>query len=446
MLTQPRDYRSIPLFADVSDSEWNDWKWQLRHRITTIEQARQVVGLADEEESALHAGKRLFRFAITPHYATFIDPADLNCPMRKQAIPLGGEFDIDPYEMPDPLAEDSHSPAPFITHRYPDRVLFLMTHECALYCRYCTRRRVVGDQQSPTNQDLDEAFAYLERHTEIRDVLISGGDPLAATDSRLEMIIARLRSISHIEIVRIGTRMPVVMPQRVTPELMAMLRKYHPIWINTHFNHPFELSSPATRAAMERIADAGIPSGNQTVLLRGVNDCPVVMRQLVHALLKVRCRPYYLYACDLSEGLGHFRAKVETGVAIIEALRGHTTGFAVPTFVIDAPGGGGKIPISPNYVEKEHDSTYTLRNFEGQRFEYHEGKDTPLSQTTHCSLCQTDHRAIDRGPAARRWQLGPKTDSSHRHDLVGSEETSCAVGNAISLTRESGENKGLSIS
>jgi lysine 2,3-aminomutase len=424
MLSEPRDYRSVPLFANATDTEWNDWKWQLRHRITTVEQVRQVVRLSDEEESALHTGKRLFRFAITPHYATLIDPDDPDCPMRKQAIPLSGEFDVRPYESPDPLAEDSDSPVPFITHRYPDRVLFLMTHECALYCRYCTRRRVVGDHQSPSGATLDQAFAYLAKHAEIRDVLISGGDPLAAPDSRLEMIVARLRAIPHIEIVRIGTRMPVVMPQRITPELLATLRKYHPIWINTHFNHPFELSSAATRAAMERIVDAGIPSGNQTVLLRGVNDCPVVMRNLVHALLRVRCRPYYLYACDLSEGLGHFRSTVETGVALIESLRGHTTGFAVPTFVIDAPGGGGKIPISPNYVERAEKNTYTLRNFEGQRFQYHDEKPEPLSQTDHCALCRTDHSAMDRGPAANRWQIGAKADSPQNPQFISPEELS----------------------
>jgi lysine 2,3-aminomutase len=405
VLTSPRRWQDIPLWADVTADDWSDWKWQFRNRITKLEQLEQLISLDDEERAGLIRGKQLFRFGITPHYATLIDADDPACPMRRQAVPHNGETLVAPFESADPLHEDEHAPVPGLVHRYPDRVLFLVTHECPLYCRYCTRRRLVGDQQAVTTPMLEQALAYIAATPEIRDVLISGGEPLALSDRRLEWLLERLRAMPHVEIVRIGTRMPVVMPQRITENLVTMLRRHHPLWLNTHFNHPFELAPIATRQAMERLADAGIPTGNQSVLLRGINDCPVVMRKLVHELVKVRCRPYYIYNCDLSEGLSHFRTPVETGVAIVEALRGHTSGYAVPTFVVDSPRGGGKIPLSPDYVFRRHDGHYTLRNFQDETFEYEEH--APIASATGpCAACGTLHESVEGGRAAARWQRG----------------------------------------
>lgn len=405
MLSKPRDWREIPLWKDATEEQWNDWRWQVSHRITNLEQLKQVVNLTEEEEAAIRDSEHLFRLGITPHYATLIDPDDPNCPMRLQAVPKYAELAWADYEMGDPLHEDVDSPVPGLTHRYPDRVLFLITHECSLYCRHCTRRRIVGDQEAMSTAMLDRAIAYIRERPEVRDVLISGGDPLAVPDRRLEYVIKNLRAIPHVEIIRIGTRMPVVLPQRITPELVNMLRKYHPIWLNTHFNHPFEILHPKAREAMERLADAGIPTGNQSVLLKGINDCAVIMRRLVHELVKVRCRPYYIYNCDLSEGLSHFRTSVSKGLAIIEALRGHTSGYAVPTFVVDAPGGGGKIPVMPQYLISQSDGRVILRNFEGKISIYHEGTPEDHVVDDKCTLCGTDHSEIKIGPAAELWAV-----------------------------------------
>jgi lysine 2,3-aminomutase len=387
MLVEPRSRRAFPAWADATDAQWNDWKWQFRNRIATPEQLENAFPLTARERDAARRSRDLFRLGITPHWATLIDPEDEDCPMRLQAIPRLDELSAAMFEREDPLAEDTHSPVPGLVHRYPDRVLLLVTHECPLYCRYCTRRRIVGDHKGNDPIQLAAAIDYIRRTPVVRDVLISGGEPLGLDDQRLEEIIGSLRSISHVEIIRIGTRTPVVMPQRITAELVRMLRQFQPIWLNTHFNHPLELSPPATRGAMERIIDAGIPTGNQTVLLRGVNDCPVVMRRLVHELVKVRCRPYYLYSCDLSQGLGHFRVPVETGLAILESLWGHTSGFAIPVFVVDAPGGGGKIPLLPDYRA----SAGVLRNYEGRYFPYCDaGRSADLVNGT-CRMCGTDH-------------------------------------------------------
>lgn len=400
MLTEPRDWRKIPFWSSATPEQWSDWKWQVSHRIATLDQLKQVVNLTSEEERAIRDSEHLFRLGITPHYATLIDPDDPNCPMRLQAVPKYSELAWADYEMGDPLHEDVDSPVPGITHRYPDRILFLITHECSLYCRHCTRRRIVGDQEAVSTAMLNRAIDYVRSTPQIRDVLISGGDPLAVPDKRLEYVISNLRQIDHVEIIRIGSRMPVVMPQRITDEFVNMLRKYHPIWFNTHFNHPSEILHPDARAAMERLADAGIPTGNQTVLLKGINDCPVIMKRLVHQLVKVRCRPYYLYNCDLSEGLSHFRTTVAKGIEIIEALRGHTSGYAVPQFVVDAPGGGGKIPVNPNYVVSQTGGKVILRNFEGRISVYHEG--TPDNHIANgvCTVCGTDHSGIEIGVAA----------------------------------------------
>ncbi len=389
-----RDYRDIPRWANVTQAQWDDWRWQVSHRIKDLQGLKEVFPyLLDEEERAIRDSEHLFRLGITPYYATLMDPADPQDPIRLQAIPKYHELHWADFEMADPLREDTDSPVPWVTHRYPDRVLFLITHECSFYCRHCTRRRIVGDMDAPSNQMMDSALDYIRRTPAIRDVLISGGDPLTVPDRRLEYVISHLRQIEHVEIIRIGSRMPVVLPQRITDDLVHMLRKYHPIWFNTHFNHPNEIT-PEAREACRKLADAGIPLGNQSVLLKGINDCPVVMRKLVHELVKMRVRPYYLYACDLSEGLSHFRTSVAKGIEIIESLRGHTSGYAVPQFVIDAPGGGGKIPVNPNYLISQAAGKVLLRNFEGRIAVYHEGTDADHFRDGTCSLCQTDHSGI----------------------------------------------------
>ena len=355
-----------------SETHWDDYKWQLRHRVDTLSELEARLDLTDEERAGvLLAGTKL-AMSITPHFFNLIERDNPDCPIRRQVIPRIEEGCNSAWERADPCGEDSAMPVPGLVHRYPDRVLLLVTDRCASYCRYCTRSRVVsgaGDQELHT--DFEEAFAYLERHTEVRDVLLSGGDALILSDERLEGLIRRIRAIRHIEIVRIGTRVPVFLPQRITPQLCEMLKKYHPLWISVHVNHPRELTVEA-RAALGRLADAGIPLGNQSVLLAGVNDDAATMRELVHKLLICRVRPYYLYQCDLIRGSSHLRASVAKGVEIIESLRGFTTGYAVPQFVIDAPGGGGKVPVNPGYVLYHDKEKVVIRNFEGRVFEYPE--------------------------------------------------------------------------
>jgi lysine 2,3-aminomutase len=403
MLSEPRHRGAFPMWAGASNRQWNDWKWQFKNRITTAGHLGSTFPLTRGERDAAERSRELFRLGITPHYATLIDPDDPSCPIRRQAIPQIEELTSLDCETADPLHEDADSPVPGLTHRYPDRVLLLITHECALYCRYCTRRRIVGDRAGSHRARINAAIGYIRATPSIRDVLISGGEPLGLSDDRLEEVLVKLRRIDHVEIIRIGTRMPVAMPQRITPELVAMLRRFHPLWLNTHFNHPLELSPPATRAAMERIVDAGIPTGNQSVLLKGVNDCPVIMRKLLHELVKLRCRPYYLYNCDLAEGLGHLRTPVETGLAIMESLWGHTSGFAIPAFVIDAPQGGGKIPLLPNYKLAHGNGQVVLRNYQGRRFTYHESAAADHVVDGVCRMCGTDHSGIAAGPAADNW-------------------------------------------
>jgi lysine 2,3-aminomutase len=392
------------MWANVGEDHWKDWRWQFRNRITTPAQLNAAFALSPGEKDAAARLNELFRLGITPHYATLIDPDDPLCPIRRQAVPQTVELTSLDCEMGDPLKEDADSPVPGLIHRYPDRVLLLVTHECALYCRYCTRRRIVGNRDGSHRGRIEVAIDYIRAKPSIRDILISGGEPLGLSDDRLEDILSKLRGIDHVEIIRIGTRMPVVMPQRITPELVAMLRRYHPLWLNTHFNHPFELSPSVTRLALERIVDAGIPTGNQTVLLKGVNDCPVVMRKLMHELVKLRCRPYYLYNCDLSEGLSHFRTPVSTGLAIMESLWGHTSGFAIPTFVVDAPNGGGKIPLLPDYKVLHADGKIVLRNYQGRQYTYHEGTAADHALGGVCRMCGTDHSSIKTRPAADAWK------------------------------------------
>lgn len=379
--------KRAPIYQDVPDEKWNDWRWQLSHRLNTVEDFEKVLTLTDSERKALSA-QNLFRVEITPYFVSLIDPEDPNDPVRKQVIPTAAEIQPFTGMMEDSLAEDRHSPVPGLVHRYPDRVLMLVTTQCASYCRYCTRSRIVGDPTATFSRSEFEAqIEYLQRTPQVRDVLLSGGDPLTMAPKILDELLRRLREIPHIEIIRIGSRVPVFMPMRVTDELCAMLEKYHPLWMNIHVNHPNEISAELAQAA-DKLTRAGIPLGNQSVLLAGVNDCVHIQRRLVHDLVRIRVRPYYLYQCDLVEGAGHFRTPVAKGIEIIEGLRGHTSGYAVPTFVVDAPGGGGKIPVMPNYLIAQSDHKVVLRNYEGYISAYEE----PIQYQPHdpktCAFCQ----------------------------------------------------------
>lgn len=378
--------RKNAYFPGVSDADWSSWHWQVRNRITTVEKLKQFIPLSKEEESQIKQVLTRFRMAISPYYLTLIDPNNPNCVIRKQAIPSIYELHNGINDMNDPLDEDIDSPVPGLTHRYPDRVLFLITDMCSMYCRHCTRRRFAGQKDAEMGQErIQKAIEYIRQTPQIRDVLLSGGDALLMSDEKLEAIIKQLRSIEHVEIIRIGSRTPVVMPQRITDQLVSMLAKYHPIWLNTHFNHYLEITKES-KAAMEKMANAGIPLGNQSVLLRGVNDCVHVMRRLCTDLVQMRVHPYYIYQCDLSQGIEHFRTPVSKGVEIIEGLRGHISGFCVPTFVVDAPGGGGKIPVMPNYVVSTSPGKTVLRNYEGVITTYTEPTD--YVNQCNCEACK----------------------------------------------------------
>ena len=352
--------------------EWNDWHWQIRHRIMDAETLSQWLPVSEQDKHDISQVLKIFRMAVTPYYLSLIDPNDPHDPIRMQCIPSLQETVPCEHDLLDPLNEDGDSPVPHVVHRYPDRVLFLVTMECSEYCRHCTRRRMVGEEDvAISDSELDTACDYIRSHEEIRDVLISGGDPLTLSTARLETIICKLREIKHVDIIRIGTRVPVVMPMRIDDELLNMLRKYQPIWINTHFNHPNEIT-PDSERACQAIADAGIPLGNQTVLLKGINDSTPVMKELMLKLVHNRVRPYYLYQCDLSRGISHFRTNVETGVNIIHDLQGYISGFAVPKFVIDAPGGGGKVPICYDYVISHDEQEVVMENYAGKIYHYPE--------------------------------------------------------------------------
>jgi lysine 2,3-aminomutase len=358
---------------DVIDKDaelyhWRNWKWQIAHSVRSLEDAEELLGISidPEKRAQLEETVKKFPVSVTPYYLSLIDTGNLeNDPIFKQALPSPQELVMSRADMNDPLHEDTDSPAPCVIHRYPDRVLFLVSGVCSMYCRHCTRKRRVGDvDMIPSKEQLREGMDYIRKTPEVRDVLVSGGDPLMLSDELLDWILGELRKIEHVEIIRIGTRMPVVLPYRITDNLVATLKKHHPLWLNTHFNHPREITSSA-RHALSKLANAGIPLGNQSVLLAGVNDCPRIMRSLVHKLVYNRVRPYYLYQCDLSEGLTHFRTPVGKGIEILESLIGHTSGLCVPTYVIDAPEGGGKIPIMPNYLISWSTNKVVLRNYEG---------------------------------------------------------------------------------
>ncbi len=389
----PHKDRSI--WKDVPMVEWSDWHWQMHNRIRSAEKLAQVVAVTPHEQRIIEQALERFRFALTPYYASLIDPGDPDCPIRRQAVPGAGEISVSAFDIEDPLNEDGDAVAPGMTHRYPDRVLWVVVHECAMLCRHCTRKRKVGERPAPiTDAQIDAGIAYLRSHTEIRDVLLSGGDPLLLSDERIDHLLGRLRrEVPSVEIIRFGSRVPVTMPQRITPSLVDTLRRYHPVYLNTHFNVPQEFTVES-KGALRRLADAGIPLGNQTVLLRGVNDCWALMRELVHRLTANRVRPYYIYQCDLAPGLEQFRTTVAKGIEIMEHLRGHTSGLAVPTFVVDAPGGGGKIPVMPNYVVSQHEHKVVLRNFEGRIVAYEEPKDYTgmCTDSSPCRFCRKVER------------------------------------------------------
>lgn len=381
-----RDYREISLWKDVTQEQWNDWRWQVKNRIKTIEQLGKIIKLTPQEETGIDECLKTLRMAITPYYASQINANDPEDPIRKQAVPTSLELIKGKSDLEDPLHEDKDSPVRGITHRYPDRVLFLITDQCSMYCRHCTRRRFAGQKDAFIGMELiDKGLEYIRKTPAVRDVLLSGGDALMVSDDKLEYIIKQLKDIPHVEVVRIGTRVPVVLPQRITPELVNMLKRYHPIWINTHFNHVNEIT-PESKKACEMLANAGIPLGNQTVLLRGINDCIYKMKKLMHELVKIRVRPYYIYQCDLSLGIEHFRTSVGKGIEIMEGLIGHTSGFAVPNYIVDAPGGGGKIPVLPQYLISQSDHKVVLRNFEGNISVYTEPK--YIQEECHCPDCE----------------------------------------------------------
>jgi lysine 2,3-aminomutase len=365
------DYRKVSLWKDVTEEQWEDWHWQIKNRITTLDEISKVFVLTPEEEEGIKKSRGRLSMAITPYWVTLMDANDPECPIRRQAIPSKEEFHFGSNEFVDPCAEDRDSPVNGLVHRYPDRVLLMSTEQCAMYCRHCTRRRLVGEKEAHAlnAKTIDAAAEYIRANKKIRDVLISGGDPLMLEDDELEFILQKITAIPHVEFVRLGTRVPVTLPQRITPALIEMLKKYAPLWVSIHFNHPKEISRRC-KAACDMLADAGLPLGSQTVLLKGINDKPYIMKKLMHDLLKVRVRPYYIYQCDPVRGTAHFRTPVAVGINIIEKLRGFTSGYAVPTYVVDAPGGGGKIPVGPSYLISQDKGKHVLRNFRGKIYNY----------------------------------------------------------------------------
>jgi lysine 2,3-aminomutase len=363
-------YRGQGLWAQVPEADWRDWRWQLKNRLTSLEHLERHLELTPSERTGCGFSENKLKVAITPYFFNLIDREDPECPIRRQVIPREEEMFTAPEEMLDPVGEEGAMGVPGLVHRYPDRVLFLVTNVCAAYCRYCTRSRLVSNAQGyDFHPNFQNALKYIEEHEEVRDVLLSGGDPLLLSDQKLDYLLGRLRAIPHVEFIRIGSRVPVFLPQRVTPSLQEILRRQGPVWMSLHFNHPRECTEEVYEAT-ERLSFAGVPLGNQSVLLRGVNDDPETMKSLVHRLLQMRVRPYYLYQCDLITGSRHLRADVRKGLEIIRALRGHTSGYAVPQFVIDAPGGGGKVPLNPSYVEEMAEDAVVMRNFEGREFRY----------------------------------------------------------------------------
>ena len=413
-------------FADIPRRQWNDWRWQIRNRLTSIEDVIRVLNPSDEIIEGIKAATRHFRMAITPYFASLIDLDNPYCPIKAQAIPSANEAEFSESDMVDPLEEERDSPVRGLTHRYPDRVLLLVTDICSMYCRHCTRRRLVGHTDHHIDlKRLQRAIDYISAHKDIRDVVISGGDPLTMGDAKLKSILKMIRSVPHVEIIRIGTRTPVVLPMRITSGLIKMLRRYHPIFICTHFNHSKEITPESTKAC-NMLADGGFPIENQSVLLRKVNDCPHAFKELNQKLLTIRVRPYYIFQCDLSRGISHFRTSLGRGIQIIEALRGHTSGLAVPTFVVDLPGGGGKVPLMPTYIVARSDDRAVLRNYEGAITVYMEPHRWD-SICDHDPACSQDRYRCQRGPGMlmtkpynvlepKKRRIGPKLLLKRRVD------------------------------
>lgn len=397
---------------------WKDWRWQLRNSIKDINTFEKMTGITftEEEKKEIEGTMEKFPLSITPYYMSLIEIEDFrNDPVFLQSFPRSAELMTDVTEMKDPLSEDDDSPVEGITHRYPDRVLFHISNVCSMYCRHCTRKRKVGDVDFiPNKESIRKGIEYIKKTPVVRDVLLSGGDPLMLSDDYLDWILGELRAIPHVEVIRIGSRMPVVLPYRITDDLVYMLKKHHPIWLNTHYNHPRELTVSA-QEALRKLADAGIPLGNQTVLLAGVNDCPRIVKKLVHKLVQNRVRPYYLYQCDLSEGLMHFRTPVGKGIEIMESLIGHTSGFAVPTYVIDAPGGGGKIPVMPNYLISWSTNRVILRNYEGVITSY---KEPDSYQAVYCDRqCDNCHLTLKLESAEEKEWIGVNSLFTSNEDI-----------------------------
>lgn len=406
---------------------WRDWKWHLKHAIKDVETFEKLLGIEfkPEERRKIEDTIAQFPMSITPYYASLIDTENpQEDPIYMQAFPSPAELAVSKCDMTDPLAEDKDSPAPCVTHRYPDRVLFLVSNLCATYCRHCTRKRKVGDEDYiPSRKALKQGLEYIRKTPVVRDVLLSGGDPFLLSDGYLDWILGELRSIGHVEVIRIGTRTPATLPYRITDDLVDMLKQHHPLWVNTHFNHPREITQ-SSKEALRKMADAGIPLGNQSVLLAGVNDCPRIMKALVHRLVENRVRPYYLYQCDLTRGLSHFRTPVGKGIEILESLIGHTSGFAVPTYVIDAPGGGGKIRITPNYLISWSTNKVILRNYEGVITTYTEPDSyRPVFCDRDCENCK----------------LQLKLEGADECKAVGIEKLLADFDETISLTPKNNE-------
>lgn len=417
--------KKIDSEADISD--WTNWKWQLRHSIKTLEQFEYLTGIEFDEQETEELRQTFDKFplSITPYYLSLIQRGNYrNDPVFKQAFGSPEELITLKSEYLDPLSEDKDSPVEGITHRYPDRVLFHVSNICAMYCRHCTRKRKVGDVDSiPSKSQLTAGIEYIKRTPQVKDVLLSGGDPLMLSNEILDWLLSELIQIPHVQVLRIGTRMPVVLPYRITDQLVSILKKYQPLWINTHFNHPNEVTG-SSREALAKLADGGFPLGNQSVLLARINDCPKIMKSLVHKLIQNRVRPYYLYQCDLSEGLSHFRTPVGKGIEIMESLIGHTSGFARPTFVIDAPGGGGKIPVMPNYVISRSVNKLVLRNYEGIMTTYIEPDDY---QST---ICNND---------CDKCTLQVVSTDTDDFETIGIEKLLSDANNTISLIPEDNE-------
>ncbi|MEE4252984.1 MAG: lysine 2,3-aminomutase [Desulfuromusa sp.] len=419
---QQKIAEKISSTSDELASKWTDWHWQLKHSVTCVDTFEKLldIQLKPLERRKVELTLKKFPLSITPYYLSLIDRSDFrNDPIFRQAFPDPKELKVEKVDMVDPLAEDNDSPVPGITHRYPDRVLFHVSNVCSMYCRHCTRKRKVGDIDSiPDREQINLGLDYIRNTPEIRDVLLSGGDPLMLNDLYLDWILTELGQIEHVQVVRIGSRMPVVLPYRITNELVEMLKKHQPLWLNTHFNHPREITS-SSRQALRRLADAGIPLGNQSVLLAGVNDCQRIIKSLVHKLVENRVRPYYLYQCDLAEGLSHFRTPVGKGVEIMESLIGHTSGFSIPTYVIDAPGGGGKIPLNPNYLISLSTNKVILRNYEGVITTYQE------PATYEDKFCDRE---------CSRCELQLNLEDGEERDVIGIEKLLSDFDETISLT------------